>query len=143
MIEAETDLRAWKGKTEWVQEALKRLRQHPEIQKLTKKPLRLSIAILPNAQMQTLNQRYRNKSTIPNVLSFAYDSDSGFSTGEVLLSYPFVSEEAKRLGKRASQHARDLLVHGALHVLGFDHELETDAIVMEKLEDEILNRPRS
>lgn len=95
--------------------------------------------------MKTLNQRYRKRSNIPNVLSFPLRSSSvqfpdapGASLGEILIAYPHVLLDAQRFGRKPVEHLQWLAVHGLLHILNFDHEKERDAREMEQIEEEIM-----
>ena len=96
--------------------------------------------------MRDLNHRYREKDAATNVLSFPADldtlpglaADDGRFLGDIVLCAPVVSEEADTQGKARAAHWQHLLVHGFLHLLGFDHVTETDAERMEALEIAIL-----
>jgi probable rRNA maturation factor len=83
-----------------------------------------------------LNTHFRGKNKPTNVLSFP-SSDPAY-LGDIAIAYGVVAREAKAQKKRIKAHAAHLAVHGVLHLLGFDHEIETDAVVMEGLETRIL-----
>ena len=84
-----------------------------------------------------LNQRYRDRGYPTNVLSFAADLPHGLSLpllGDVVICAPVVEAEAREQGKSATAHYAHMVVHGTLHLLGYDHESEDDAQQMEQLE---------
>jgi probable rRNA maturation factor len=89
-----------------------------------------------------LNRDYRKKDSPTNVLSFPSGLASGVGDadmlGDVILAFETVSMEAARDGKSLDSHLRHLVVHGVLHLLGFDHETEAEASEMERREVEIL-----
>ncbi|MBI3120080.1 MAG: rRNA maturation RNase YbeY [Candidatus Kerfeldbacteria bacterium] len=110
-------------------------------------PMMVEVAILPNAEMQRLNRQTRQKRTIPNVLSFRYNSHDPENAiivlGEVLISYPHVKIDAKRFGRDSETHGKYLITHGILHLLGFDHQNAKAAQRMEKIEDQIITAMHS
>ena len=84
------------------------------------------------------NINYRKKSGATNILSFSYENSTNL-VGELIICAPLVKEEAKQINKTEEDHWIHLFVHGILHLQGYDHEDEQEAITMEKLEDKILN----
>lgn len=86
---------------------------------------------------QGLNRDYRQKDYATNVLSFPYDFPPAL-TGDLLVCLPVVLKEAAEQGKTAEAHFAHLIVHGMLHLQGFDHEDDTEAEEMEAAEREIL-----
>jgi probable rRNA maturation factor len=101
----------------------------------------LVVRIVDAAEMTALNQRYRGKSGITNVLSFPYESLPGVSSGllgDVVVCAPVVAEEAIRQGKSQEAHWAHLVMHGVLHLLGYDHHHDADARRMEALETRLL-----
>ncbi len=106
----------------------------------------IGIACVNAARSQELNQQYRAKDKPTNVLSFACDMPDEVlelldeqPLGDLVICIPVVLSEAVEQGKTAMDHLVHLLVHGCLHLLGFDHETsEVDALEMEGLEIEIL-----
>lgn len=108
----------------------------------------LGITLDTDAGMRHLNRDYRGKDRPTNVLSFAaldaglppkgVPADYPWALGDIILALQTVRTEAKAQGKLLSQHTCHLVVHGVLHLLGFDHENERDARAMERLEREIL-----
>ncbi len=91
----------------------------------------LSIALTDDAQMQALNHQYRDKNTPTNVLSFPAN---GPLLGDIVLSYETITREADEKQVTIKAHLSHLLIHGFLHLQGYDHQTETDALAMEALE---------
>lgn len=102
----------------------------------------LSIRIVDEAEGQALNLRYRGKDKSTNVLSFAYDGDllDVPQLGDLVICAPVVVREAAEQGKDARAHWAHMVVHGCLHLLGYDHQSEPEAEAMEQLEREILGK---
>ncbi len=104
----------------------------------------LNVRIVGEAEGRELNRSYRGKDYATNVLTFEYgDAMPGVAHAETLeadivLCAPVVAAEAKAQGKALQAHYAHLLVHGALHAQGFDHERARDAKVMEALEVQVL-----
>jgi len=90
-----------------------------------------------------LNQAYRHKDYPTNVLTFAYgaETENGPLTGDIVLCAPVVEREAAVQGKPLSAHYAHLVVHGMLHLQGYDHETSgADATAMEAVEGFIMRR---
>jgi probable rRNA maturation factor len=91
-----------------------------------------------------LNARYRGREGPTNVLSFPADADLPHAPdepgllGDIVICAPLVAAEAEAQGKPAEAHWAHLVVHGVLHLMGYDHEAETDAEIMESRERRIL-----
>jgi probable rRNA maturation factor len=111
----------------------------------------LSLVLADDAAVRELNRVWRGKDRPTNVLSFpAQDpvTPGGvpplpgvpWPLGDVVLAYETVAAEAAAQGKDFADHLRHLVVHGVLHLLGHDHEAETEAERMEALETVILAR---
>ncbi len=88
---------------------------------------------------RALNAEYRGKDYATNVLTFVYDDDEP-RAGDIVLCAPVVRKEADAQGKTLLAHYAHLVVHGMLHLQGFDHERPADAAVMEARETAILAR---
>ena len=100
----------------------------------------ITVRIVDAAEGQALNRDYRKKDYATNVLTFDYTMEP-IVTADLVLCAPVVAQEAKEQGKTLQAHYAHLLVHGALHAQGWDHECsEEDAQVMELREVEILSR---
>lgn len=99
----------------------------------------LTIRIVGKKESQQLNKQYRYKDKPTNVLSFPMDSLLGLPLlGDLVICAPLVREEAKQQHKKSVDHWAHLVIHGTLHLLGYDHEQSTDAAKMEKIEIKLL-----
>jgi probable rRNA maturation factor len=118
---------------------------------LTKaRPLELSVNLTSNAEIQALNRTWRGKDKPTNILSFASIDDPDFRLaaslpgpfhlGDLVLAWGVVAAEAAEQRKTLHDHFAHLLIHGTLHLLGYDHEVEAEAETMEALEIDILKR---
>jgi probable rRNA maturation factor len=97
----------------------------------------LTIALADDRRVRALNARDRKKDKATNVLS--YPSGDREFLGDVVLARQTVWREARSQGKTAADHVSHLVVHGTLHLMGYDHETsEADAERMEALERRIL-----
>jgi len=108
----------------------------------------VTVRLVGEAEGRALNKNYRGKDYATNVLTFAYggkktekneNSDNGIVIGDLVLCVPVVVREAGEQGKALDAHFAHLVVHGMLHLQGFDHRKKADATVMEAHEREILN----
>ncbi len=91
-------------------------------------------------EIQALNQAWRGQDTPTDVLSFpAHPSDAPF-LGDIAVAHGVVSRDAETAGKTVSAHLAHMLVHGCLHLFGFDHQSEPEASEMEALERSALAR---
>ena len=97
--------------------------------------------IVDEAEGRALNARWRGRDYATNVLSFPAELPPGVALpllGDLVVCAPVVAREAAEQGKPEADHWAHLVIHGTLHLLGFDHESESDAVVMEGLERELL-----
>jgi probable rRNA maturation factor len=118
----------------------------PDVERLVRRAARattnnrkrsLTVALADNKRVRALNARDRKKDKPTNVLS--YPSGERDFLGDVVLARETVWREAKSQGKTPADHLTHLVVHGTLHLLGYDHETsEADAERMEALERRIL-----
>jgi len=100
---------------------------------------RVTVRYVANAEARRLNRRFRGKDYATNVLSFPYDdAPGGPVAGDIVVCAPVVAREAREQGKSIEAHHAHLLVHGLLHLQGYDHERERDARRMERREREVL-----
>ena len=98
----------------------------------------ITVRIVDLEEGQTLNRDYRQKDYATNVLTFDY-TQAPVVTADLVLCAPVVAKEAKENRKTLQAHYAHLLVHGALHAQGYDHETgDADAEEMETLEIEVL-----
>jgi len=110
------------------------------------RPHEVSVLLADDARQKELNAAYRGKDSSTNVLSFpsGESSDDGFPDdlalplGDITLAFETVNREASALQLSFADHFCHLLVHGMLHLAGFDHETDDDAEKMEALEVDIL-----
>ena len=94
----------------------------------------MTVRIVDAQEGQALNSGYRKKNYATNVLTFDYEQ-APLVMADLVLCAPVVAAEAKEQGKSLQDHYAHLLIHGALHAQGYDHETsEADAIEMETLE---------
>ena len=101
----------------------------------------LVVRIVDEAEGRDLNHRYRGRDYATNVLSFPFEAPPGQQLpllGDLVICGPVVAREAREQGKPLRAHWAHLLVHGALHLLGHDHQDDAQAQRMERLETEIL-----
>lgn len=103
----------------------------------------LALRVVDEAESQTLNSRYRGKNAPTNVLSFpqSIPADVGeILLGDIVICAPLVANEARAQGKTLAAHYAHLVVHGVLHLCGYDHIDDDQAQRMEELECTILAR---
>lgn len=94
----------------------------------------ITVRIVDTEEGQTLNRDYRGKDYATNVLTFDY-TQAPYVTADLVLCAPVVAREAQEQGKTLQAHYAHLLIHGALHAQGYDHETnQRDALEMEALE---------
>jgi probable rRNA maturation factor len=92
------------------------------------------------AEGRKLNRSFRGKDHPTNVLSFVYDDAGDAICGDVVLCVAVIEREAAAQGKPLAAHCAHLVVHGMLHLQGYEHEHEADASRMEQREREVLAR---
>ena len=103
--------------------------------------LEQTIRIVDEDESRALNSQFRGKDKATNVLAFPADSDllEYDCLGDLVICAPLVEAEAKAQGKPADAHWAHLVIHGMLHLQGYDHQTEDQAARMEALEVEILD----
>ncbi|OGY30192.1 MAG: rRNA maturation RNase YbeY [Candidatus Woykebacteria bacterium RIFCSPHIGHO2_12_FULL_45_10] len=111
----------------------------------------LTISIIGDRKMRALNKEYRGIDSPTDVLAFPYafgegkvkfvDSDDPnvLNLGDIVISYPQLLARAAKEDTLVDEMAAFLVIHGVLHLLGYDHEKDNDAAKMEPLEDKILS----
>ena len=108
----------------------------------------ITVRIVDETEARALNRDYRAKDYATNVLTFGYgeaDSHAGGDQplrGDIVICAAVVDREAAAQRKRLADHYAHLIIHGALHLQGFDHEADADAAIMESREAAILKRFR-
>lgn len=101
-----------------------------------------ALRLVDEAEGRQLNHDYRDKDNATNVLTFAYgaEEEDGPLNGDIVLCVPVVEREALEQGKILEAHYAHLTVHGMLHLQGYDHEADDEAVAMEALESFIMMR---
>jgi len=101
----------------------------------------LSIRIVDTEEGRALNEQFRGSTGATNVLSFPFENESPEPLpliGDIVICAPVVRKEASDQNKTLNAHWAHMIIHGVLHLLGYDHQNETDANLMESLETEIM-----
>ena len=123
-------------------------RLHPDQRKGTRRARRGLRIRVDADEAQALNQDYRDKDYVPNVLTFEYgevghdESGRGVLGGDVVICAEVVEREAREQGKPLQDHYAHMTVHGVLHLQGYDHIDQREADIMEMREAVILKRFR-
>ena len=99
-------------------------------------PIEATLRIVGAPEGRRLNRQYRKTPYPTNVLSFPYGKDRG----DVVLCHPVIAREARAQGKTLAAHYAHLVVHGLLHLRGYEHEKKREAARMERLEVRLLAR---
>jgi probable rRNA maturation factor len=106
-----------------------------------KKPFELTIRLVTSEESQQLNGQYRDKDKPTNVLSFPFEVPEGIELdllGDLIICVPVVEQEASEQKKALSAHWAHMVIHGCLHLLGYDHIGDDEAAEMEALETKII-----
>jgi len=111
---------------------------HRALPYVTNDNAEISIVLTDDTHIQALNRDYRGKDKSTNVLSFPQDEPA--LLGDVICAHETIAREAEEQGKSFHDHFTHMLIHGALHLLGYDHETDEEAEEMESLEIEILSK---
>ena len=101
-----------------------------------------ALRLVDEEEGMQLNQDYRGKPQATNVLTFAYgaEEEGGPLSGDILLCVPVIEREATEQRVSREAHYAHLTVHGMLHLQGYDHEAEDEAVAMEAVESFIMMR---
>ena len=103
----------------------------------------INLKVMSDKSMRKLNKKYRSKDTSTNVLSFTNEDISKTITGnlgDIAISYEFVKRESVELDIEFHDHMIHMLIHGVYHILGFDHNNNKMADVMENKEIKLLKK---
>jgi len=127
-----------------IQDWLKQVIRHVGID--TTRSIEISVRIVDEAEGRSLNKQFRGMDSATNVLSFPLleasladlPDEMPVALGDIVICGPVVAREASEQGKKCSDHWAHMLVHGALHLFGYDHETDAQAQEMEALEIRIL-----
>jgi probable rRNA maturation factor len=98
----------------------------------------VTLRFVDGRESRALNRRYRGRDRATNVLTFVYD-DGVSLTGDIVLSAPVVEREARAQHKTLVAHYAHLVIHGMLHLQGYDHARDDDAARMEAREVALLS----
>jgi probable rRNA maturation factor len=104
-------------------------------------PTEVTLRIVGNDESLELNHQYRGKDKPTNVLSFPFEAPAGITVplaGDLVICAPVVEQEAREQNKDAVAHWAHMVVHGMLHLQGYDHIEDNEAEVMEALEIRLL-----
>lgn len=117
--------------TTWLNAVVKRFQDSAEV----------TIRIVDNEEIQQLNNDYRGKNKPTNVLSFPFEVPEGIELdllGDLIICKQVVEHEAQEQQKPLTAHWAHMVIHGTLHLLGYDHIIDEEAEEMEGLETEIM-----
>lgn len=153
-IEIEVQDSSWQPKLNFIKEQLilvsRKIFSQLNLVKYAKN-IEFSIILTDNAAIQKINLQFLNKDKPTNVLSFPLMEiepnkfenlqihDEFVILGDIIFANEVIKSEAEEFNISFEDHFTHLLVHGILHILGYDHLLETEAVIMENLEIDILN----
>ena len=108
-----------------------------------KKQAQVTVRMVDIKEIKSLNQSFRQKNKITDILSFPFEAPFGFETdllGDIVICPQKIILDAKKQHKKIKHHFAHLLIHGSLHLLGFDHKSEKDARVMMAKEIRLLKK---
>ena len=103
----------------------------------------ITIRVVDRAESQALNTKYRHETKPTNILSFPFDAPEGFQSdllGDLVVCPSIIEAEASSQHKSLTAHWAHLIIHGTLHLLGFNHLNGKDAAIMEAKEIELLTK---
>jgi probable rRNA maturation factor len=109
---------------------------------LVKDEVELVIRLVDEAESQQLNHDYRDKDCPTNVLSFPFEAPEMVPLpliGDLVVCVPVVAQEAMQQNKSLEAHWAHIVVHGVLHLMGYDHQTDCEAQIMEDMERKILH----
>ncbi|MEH0687696.1 rRNA maturation RNase YbeY [Vibrio cholerae] len=132
-VEQETGLPTFEQFSQWLTAAVTLFQSDAEV----------TIRIVDSEESQQLNHEYRGKDKPTNVLSFPFEAPPGIEMdllGDLIICRQVVEQEANEQGKPLMAHWAHMVVHGSLHLLGYDHIEDDEAEEMESLEIEILDK---
>jgi len=118
---------------EWVSSVLNSRMPHAEV----------TVRIVDEVESEQLNQQYRHKEGPTNVLSFPFETDVPMDVpllGDIVICAPVVAREAVEQHKPLTSHWAHMLIHGTLHLLGYDHHDDDEAEEMEQQEIQLMQQ---
>lgn len=110
---------------------------------VNKKNHEIVIRIVDTKEITQINKKYRSKNQPTNIISFPFEQHQGIKTnilGDLIICAPLVKQEAKLQHKTIKDHWAHLVIHGTLHLLGYDHIKDGEAEKMERLEIKLLKK---
>jgi probable rRNA maturation factor len=141
IVEEAGDWHAFSARDQAIAAAAIALAHHPRCSRA--RGATASVVLGDDALLRSLNRTYRGKDRPTNVLSFPFQAPPGAEPirylGDVVLAAETVAREAGEQGTAPERHLQHLVVHGLLHLLGFDHGDDAQAEAMEQLEAQILS----
>ncbi|MBF8999795.1 MULTISPECIES: rRNA maturation RNase YbeY [Vibrio] len=129
--QSDADLPSQADFSRWLTEAVNRFQEQAEV----------TIRIVDEQESHQLNFDYRGKDRPTNVLSFPFEAPPGMEIdllGDLVICRQVVEREAKEQNTPLASHWAHMVVHGSLHLLGYDHIEDDEAEIMESLEAEIM-----
>jgi len=121
----------------WVDTALAEVSSDPS------QEFELTIRLVNSQESQQLNNQYRSKDKPTNVLSFPFEVPDGIELnllGDLIICIEVMKQEAKEQNKALFDHWAHLVIHGCLHLVGFDHISDSEALEMESIEITVLKK---
>lgn len=110
---------------------------------LEEQNVKVTVRLVDEEEMGELNHRYRHKPGPTNVLSFPFEDPPGISSsilGDIVICAPVVRREAREQEKTVSSHWAHMVIHGVMHLQGYDHRDEQKALAMEARETRIMTQ---
>ncbi len=127
--------------TSWLEKKIKKILKFTQVQQID-----FDLTLLGDSEIRKLNRQFRKKDQVTDVLSFPlYEKKEarrgGVFLGDIVISLPSTRKQAKEHGIKFEEELLFLIIHGTLHLLGYDHEKSArEARVMQKMERKILNQ---
>ena len=109
------------------------------LHELVVRRIEISLVMANDTLLHELNKQYRNKDASTNVLAFAYQKESSY-VGDIAIALQTILREARDFKINVRDYTAHMIIHGMLHVIGYDHQTEEEAIVMELLEKKLLRK---
>ena len=125
---------------DFLNDSLKKIIKHLKIEDAI-----FSIVFIGDEKMQELNKKYRNMDKTTDVLSFAFEDNENMHynefriLGDIYISIPKMIEQAKQYNFKEERELTFLVIHGLLHLLGYNHEEPNEETVMFSLQEDLLN----
>ena len=136
----------------YLQDLMKKIIPETKLNKFLQQNIQIEVSLVLTSddEIKNLNKIYREKDKATNVLSFPLLDfnninkkslqDNFIAIGDIILSYATIKKEALEQNKKFIHHTTHLVIHSLLHLIGYDHENDKDATIMENLEIEILKK---